>query len=414
MILFLFLIFIPRVVLADIFAQPINQAEFNEAIAKDSKNTYYRYGYDYNAYSTASKDYRFDKNGINLGVSRFQFHESFMNLISHSEFTDTEINGMMNNLSRSGIMLWQYSSPSVADLYKHSYTNAYLRLADRYQQYENFENDLNDPLVKLRKQALINCLKNNGPISDMDKAFKMCFDSLTQMGSSLYPYAVLESPGDGNYNVTGTVNVTEEVLRRVNVSQEELLDMERIIPNIYLSKDSVSVKAPDSQSRVLISEYRQEFLFTLQGILTEYKRSKSVSPQQLSKLSVFGLPMTEGQIKNFMLLDDTVSYLAMSKIASELAYLKTIDQYADASDVLDRVMAHPAIHSAYKALLQSSVDYVHKEILNLKAEKARLIQYADTMRAVLGEADKQRILMIENLNKESISNKEKGLFKLTP
>ena len=61
-------------------------------------------------------------------------------------------------------------------------------------------------------------------------------------------------------------------------------------------------------------------------------------------------------------------------IASNLAYLKTIDQYLKASEMLDRVMIHPAIEPGYKTLLKNAVEYVHKEIVNLKEEKERLSQ----------------------------------------
>ena len=322
----------------------------------------------------------------------------------------------MQQLSASRFLVWQYSSPTLADLYKHLNTIGHLKLNMRYQQCEDLEKNVDDPLVKLRKQAIMDCLKNSmtSNMEDIDQAFQYCFDHLHAGGNLSTPYESLEDPGNGNFNVSGTVNVTAKVLDRVNENSDDLTTIKQIIPKVTVSNNSVNIYGPKLSSRELISQYRGGFLSTLAQVINEYKGNRTVNVQELLSLSVFGVPLTEGQIRNISMLDQAGTYLAMSKIASNLAYLKTIDQYLKASQMLDRVMMHPAIEPGYKILLKSSLDLIHKEIFSLKEEKERLSQYADTMHSILDEADSLRLKTLVSIKEESVDQQEKGLFKLNP
>ncbi len=408
--LLLILFCIPHLSLADIFSKPVDQAQLDTVLLHDSKNYYYRGGYDYNAYYTPQVGYRFDKDDIGLGAERFNFHESLKNILIRPEFEGSELNGIMNVLKNSSFMTWQYSSPTLADFYKHLYTNGYLRLANMYQQYQDVERDIDDPIIKLRKQSLIDCMKRSGNLNDMNLAIKTCIDNFHSNGV----YAALQDPGNGSAYIVGTVNVTDRVLNRVKLNTEELTGIEEIIPQVLINKDSVHIRGPVKQSRGLVAQYRKEFLIDITNIIQEYKTNRNIDHEKLSTLSVYGVPLTEGQVKNIAMLDDTVAYLSMNKIASGLAYLKTTDQYLQASQMLDRVMNHPAIESGYKILLKSSVDFVQKEIITLKEERDRLNQYADTMHAILDEADRQRLKALAWMKQDDASKKEKGLLNLNP
>ncbi|MBI3602617.1 MAG: hypothetical protein HY209_06990 [Candidatus Omnitrophica bacterium] len=415
-LLFLLLI-ISQISCADIFSKTTDQTSLDEMLAKDSRNFYYRGSFDYNAYAQPEPSYDLEKQRISLGCNRYDFHESLKNLFTRPEFNSIELQTLMTQLSTSKLLVWEYSSPTLADLYKHLDTVGHLRLAIRYHQCEDLEKAVDDPIVKLRKQAVMDCMKHQkgaNDTDDIDIAFKACFDHLHDAFNFEKPYENLEDPADGRFQLTGTINVTEKTLKRIDQNGENLEMVEKIIPNVYVSVNSVRIKGPDIQSRQLIAQYRTNFLSNLIEMIKEYRQNRTVNPQTLSSLSVFGVPMTEGQVKNIAMLDHTTGYLAMHKIASELAYLKTIDQYTKASEMLNRVMAHPAIEPGYKTLLKNSHDFVQEEIVALRQEKERLSQYANTMHVILDEADRQRLKTLALIKEESIGEEQKGLLKINP
>lgn len=416
------LLFISRISFADIFSKPSDQSELNQALSKDWKNFYYRGSYDYNSYTLPeSPAYRLKRGGISLGCNRYDFHESLKNFLTRSEFNSAELEILMNQLSTSRLLVWQYSSPTLADLYKHLDTMGHLRLNVRYQQCEDLERVVDDPVVKLRKQSVMDCLKHpkgTDDTDDIDGAFRACFDHLHSFSGVDQPYKDLEDPQDARYTMKnapgGVFNVTEKTLNRIDSSGGTLAIIKDIIPTLSISDNSITITGPVKQSRQLIAQYRSEFLSKLRPIINGYKQHGSVNDQQMSDLSVFGVPLTEGQVRNIVMLDDTTGYLAMNKIASELAYLKTLDQYSKAVEMLGRVMSHPAIEPGYKTLLKSSYDFAKQEIISLKEEKERLSQYADTMHTVLEEADRQRLKTIAWMQQEAASQEQKGLFKINP
>ncbi len=412
-LLFLLLMTVSQLSFADIFSKPTNQGQFNKALANDSKNFYLRSGFDYNAYAPSQSPYQLDKGGVSLGYSRYNSHESLKTLLTRSEFNTAELELLMQRLSTSRFLVWQYSSPTLADLYKHLDTIGHLQLSLRYHQFENLERTIDDPLVKLRKQAVMDCLKRQGDdyADDVDLAFQTCLDRLN---AQTKPYSSLEDPGNGNFNISGTVNVTDKALDRVNKVEEDLTVIKQIIPRVMVTHDEVSIQGPLHKSRELISQYRGEFLSNLEDIMSEYKQNKTVNLQKLSNLSVFGVPLTEGQIRNLFMLNDVTAYLSINKIASELAYLKTIDQYLEASQMLDKVMSHPAIEPGYKTLLRSSSEFIYKEISALKEEKERLSQYSNTMYSILDESDKERLKSLSWIKQESISEAKEGLLNINP
>ena len=415
----LILLLIPSCSFADIFSKSPDQGQLEEALSGDVRSVYYRDSYDYNAYAAPERSFELKKDDISLGCNRFDFHKSLKHLIENVEFKTTPLNNefqeIIDSLSANPLLTLEYSSPTLADLYKHLNTIGNLKLNRRYQQCEDLEKNVDDPLVKLRKQALMDCLRNfmSGHMrDDIDQAFEYCLNHLHGGGGEPAPYSSLEDPENGNFNISGTVNVSNKVLDRVNTNSDDLTTIKQIIPRVTLDSDSVNVYGPQRSSRELISEYRNNFLSALTQVVDEYKANRTVNVQTLSSLSVFGLPLTETQVRNISILDRSTAYLAVSKIASNLAYLKTMDQYLKASQMLDRVMLHPAIEPGYKTLLKGTVDYVQNEIRTIKEEKERLTQYAQTMHSILNEADARRLKTLAEINEESKSEQEKGLFKL--
>lgn len=415
--LLLFILLISHNSWADIFSKPDDQNELDIALAQDAKNFYYRNNLDYNAFDSRDPQPYELRKEVSLGCNRYDFHESLKNMFTRPEFSNIELEELMQELSTSKLLVWQYSSPTLADLYKHLDTTGRLRLGIRYQQCEDLEKSVDDPTVKLRKQSVMDCMRRkegSSGMQDIDEAFKSCFDNLHANGSLSMPYASLEDPGNGQSYISGTVNVTDKVLDRINKTGEDLSVIKQIVPKVMVSQNTVTFKGPARKSRELIYSYRSQFVDRLKRIIEDYKKNHSVDPQELSSLSVFGVPLTEGQVRNIVLLDDITGYLAINKISSELGYLKTMDQYLKAVQMLERVMNHPAIEAGYKTLLKSSLDYLQKEIVNLKEEKYRLSEYAQMMHSILDEADERRLKVLSQLKQEAVSEQEKGLLNLNP
>ncbi len=402
-------LFLPKLSWGDIFSKPSESPDLDHFLTQDVNNSYYRNGYEYSPYETTSHAYEFERQNT-LGYSYYDFHRSLKNFIAKP---DEDIDELMNKLSApsSRLLFWQYSSPSVADLYKNLNTIGHLRLALRYQQYEDMEKAVNDPLVKLRKQAVLDCIRRDSN-DDIEVSLSDCFDNLHNKG--VEPFKELNEPGDGEDFIKGKINITERVLDRVNLDHQDVGAVKKITPRVFIDKNSVFVKAPQFRSRELINQYRDEFMGKLKGIVEEYRKTKTFKAQEAASLSVFGVPLTEGQIKNMAILDETAAYLAVNKVSFNLAYLKTIDQFLLASEMLGRVMSHPAIQPGYKLLLKSSLDYISTEIIVLREEKNRLNDYADAMRTILDQADQLRIKTIKSIRDKSQDSQEKGLFRLNP
>ena len=396
-------LFFSTVGYADIFLKP-EQRELDAALISDAKSDSYRFPYDYNVYALHDNGYELSREHIPLGINNYDFDGSLKNLMSNYEYKNIALNNPLLTLT--------YSSPTTADLYKHLETMGYLRLAIRYQQYQDLENMVNDPIVKLRKQAVLDCLKRNTRTHNIDAALNECFDYSLMRTTD--PFENLEDPSDGRDFVEGRINVTYKSLDRVNQDHQDIDTVKEIVPRVFINKDSVYQASPIKHSRELINQYRNEFVTPLNTIVSRYRTQRSINQEDLSQFTVYGSPINEGQIKNLAMMDSNSGYLMINKVASNLAYLKAIDQYLLASQMLDRVMSHPAIQPGYKSLLQSSIEFINKEIIHLKEEKERLGQYADTMRSIVHEGDNLRNNAVEQIKLQFKNDQEKGLFKLNP
>ncbi|MEI7999127.1 MAG: hypothetical protein WCH62_06455, partial [Candidatus Omnitrophota bacterium] len=383
----------------------------------------HRIGMDLNISEETQKPYVLNKHPVTLGCNRFDYHASLKNLIANSklerqgyigEFSKSEFNQIINKVALSPLVTWEYSSPTVADVYKYLDTTAHLQLSMRYNQCEDLERGVNDPVVHLRKQAQMDCLKRVGLQDDINSAFESCFQNGHLQQGSEKPFTTLEDPGDGGAYIGSGVDVTDKTLNRVKLKSENIDDITSLIPRILISPDSIDYMGPNQRIRQVASINRKNFLSLLENIILVYKRDKTISVSSLEELSVAGVPLTEAQVKNIALLDDTTAYLAMNKIASQLAYLKTMDLYTKALEFIRRVLNHPAIEPGYKRLMQQGYDFIVYEMDMLKQERGRLTDYFSFMGSILDNADAQRLKILGMIKDESNYDEKKGLFNLTP
>lgn len=418
MLLLIFLLW-PQSSKADVFSKSVNQENFDIAVKEDKTNFYYRSPFDYNAFSE-SHTFEFDKY-VNLGINNYDMNKSLRNIMNGYEFNNMDF-------TSNGLLTLSYSSPAMADLYKHLETVGYLRLAIRYQQYQNIENSLVSSTIKLQKQAILDCLNRKNSTKEIDKALEGCIDYFDlEAKNSFYqlydPYDPNENPYNRNF-ITSKIDVTEKVLDKVNTERKDISEVKEIVPRILIDRNSIYFKTPHKKSRELMAQYKYDLLGDehnegdLIRLLNYYKTHKQMpilnQANGFDKIEVFGVPFTEGQIKNLLLLDMNSQTLALNQIGSNIAYLRAIDQFLLASEMFNKVMSDPGIEQGYKSVLQSSMEYVHKEILDLKEERERLSLYAETMRNIVSESDNVRYKAMTQIQKESKYQKVKGLFKLNP
>jgi|GEM_PF-4333776 len=405
---------------ADVFSKPTTdeQVSLEKNLNNDIKNFYYRGGMDFNINDSTSGSYDLNKDSVTLGCNRFDSKKSEQNYVIE-QIHSSDISSLVNQLTNTPFLLLEYSSPTMADLLKHFDTMAHLQLSMRYRQCEDLERVVDDPVVHLRKQAQMDCLKRGGQEEDMNAAFEGCFEK-SHDNKQEKAFQELESPDNANYLIPsrirdehGPVDVTDKTIERVNQEKQDLADIKAIIPHISITLDSVHFHSPSQRIRQVVVQNRQAFLKFLQTTVSDYKEGRDISGG-LNQLSVAGVPLSVAQVKNIAMLDDTTTYLAMNKMASQLAYLKTVDLYSKALEYLRRVLNHPAIEPGYKRLMQEDYDFIAYEMDMLKGEKDRLAEYFGFMGTILDEADAKRLKTIAMIKDESASEEKKGFFNLNP
>ncbi len=368
---------------ADIFVRSENPDEqLIKAVAQDSRGFYYKEGIDYdaNAVPISSAAQAMNKMIVSKGQNRFDFQNNLASVIN-AQLDSSDFNGVKNIPAGSRLMLLQYASPAEADLLKHFNTIAHLKLALRYGQYEDLERAEADPMNALRKASEMACLRGQGK-NNLNTAMAVC--------KAESPFAHLRIPGTKDL-IGGGFFTIQEILRQLGVPKEDIEWIIKSVGDVKITKTTYQLKPPQQQIRHVMADNRKNYLDQLSQLLEEFKTNKTVSQDELDKMSLPGVPLIEAQVRNIAMLDEGERYLAMARLASALAYVKTMDQYADMRRLLDRAREYPGIQNIYKPILQEHSRLAASEMAELESEKERLIQYADTMSFILDAADAERL-----------------------
>lgn len=378
---------------ADVFSKK-DEASLEELLRKDDRADHFRLGPIYSPdKSMDQRAYELRRQNVSLGCNRYDLHESLKSYMLRPEFNTIEVEQIMQRIASSRLSIWQYSSPSTVDIYKHLYTSGQMRLGMRYQQCEDLERTADDPLIKLRKQSIMECIKRIGgrySSEDMDAAFRACFEHTKDGQGVNLPFESLADPQNGASYIKERIDLTDKVLSRLDQDDVLISSIKDVLPRVMLDTSSVIIRPARVTKAQLIASYSKDVMDIIERLKDDYDRKQVIDEGLLKELNVAGAVMTKSQLVNIFILEETASSLSIRRLAAEIAYLKVIELYTQASRMLDLVMVHPAIEQGYKRLLAGVVEFPIKEMESMRLERLRLNEYYRFMVDMIREGDRQR------------------------
>jgi hypothetical protein len=279
-------------------------------------------------------------------------------------------------------MLFEYSSPAGADLFKHYQIAGNLRLDMFYRQIEDMQRRMGGDLGVLSDQARMDCLQrpklDSSGKPDLVKTMLFC------------------SRGNLVFNGSST-GILDKVFSRLHVRGEQKDMITAIMPGWTIASDGYRMSGPAKRIGDVFSGVRNGFLEKLRGLVEQYRRRQSVDPGDLQEMSLPGLPLTEQSLRDWLTLEAPQTDLVLGKIASQLAYLKTMEQYDTALEFLNRALIHPSIKEGYKMIARQALEFITREKNSLASYREYLGGYATVLSAVADVAEKRRLEITRDL-----------------
>lgn len=362
---------------ADIFKHDDTpQPEFDRAVNTDSWGEYYHLGLDAHVTSMFKGPYNYGTDTLKRRLSR----QSDLNASVHRQvpkvLSGMDINAAMRQINTSPLILWQYSSPAAADLFKHFHTAAQMKLNMYYEDLLAMERNVQGDLDYVRDQSELECVREKMARRQFEGDIVDLLISCRDMGSS--PGAVFSHL---NYT-TGSFKLYERLFNRLHFRSrsDEILD---IVPQWTINPDGYELKGPEKRIGDVLSELRAENLEVLVNSVRAYALSKTVDAGDLAKLSMPGVPFHEQAVRNLAALNESTRYLIMGHIAGRLAYEQTVERYDVGLEWLGRILTHPMVEESYKRLVRMGMDYLQGEKRTLGDKYAGLAEYAEVMRLLM-------------------------------
>ena len=89
-------------------------------------------------------------------------------------------------------------------------------------------------------------------------------------------------------------------------------------------------------------------------------------------------------------------YIAVSKIASDIAFFKTISKYRQAMDDLLEAMRAPGLDDVQRGVLERDYNYLKEKLERFKEERQIYKDYNESMVGILSESEKEKLKTIIN------------------
>jgi len=373
---------------ADIFQEnkdAFGKDDWQKAAAKDSHGLYYRNGLDNQLTSALNPSSPFEYGDQNIPVpflSAFNFKDNLFNQIQTPFFTPGETGELMEYVKESPLMLWQYGSPAAADLFKHYQIAGSLRLDTFYRQMEDIQRRMGGDLGVLLDQARMDCLEHpeldgrGNP--DLVKTMLFCSDRKP----------IFNGPSAG---------ILDKVFGRLHVRGEKKDMITAIIPEWVITPDGYRMNGPVQRIGNVFGDHRDGILEKLHALMEQYRRRQNVDPDDLREMSLPGLPLTEQSLRDWLTLETSQADLVLGKIASYLAYFKTMEQYDTALEFLNRALIHPYIKEGYKMIARQALEFIVREKNSLASYREGLGSYATVLSAVADVSEKRRLEIVRDL-----------------
>ena len=293
-------------------------------------------------------------------------------------------------IAAAPMLLLEYVSPTLADLVKHFNAMTNMRLGLRYAQCEDIEKASGEYMDKLRKKSESECIKEKVATGlDIDSALKACKEGKD-------PFAFLKNAEGIPLAQGGKIDVLSDIFKRINIPQERKELIESVVGKTTITSSQIENNKGEKSIYKVNEELREETSDKLFSLVNDYLNSKNISGDSLQDLSLPNNPVTEEQIKNIALMPKAKQYIAVSRIASDISFFKTIAKYRQAMDDLLEAMRTPGLDDVQRGVLERDYNYLKEKLERFKEERQIYKDYNEAMAGILSESEKEKLNTIIN------------------
>jgi len=386
------ILFAANIGYADIFTKDsANPYTIDSAISEDRSGFYYRGGVDYRPQVPLEQPgVGYSITSASKGCSGFDLASSFNSIFSEQVLTDYLKNVSSAALAAAPMLLLEYASPTLADIVKHFNAMSNMRLGLRYAQCEDIEKAAGEYIDKLRKRSESECIKEKVAQGlDIDSALKACKEGKD-------PFGFLKDAEGMPLSSGGRIDVLADIFKKINIPGERKDFVKSVVGETTITSSQIENNKGEKSIYKVNEEFRSEAADKLFSIVNEYIASKTVSTDSLNNLSLPNNPVTEEQIKNIALMPKAKQYIAVSKIASDIAFFKTVSKYRQAMDDLLEAMRAPGLDDVQRGVLERDYNYLKEKLERFKEERQIYKDYNESITGILSESEKEKLNTIIN------------------
>ena len=377
---------------ADIFTKDnANPYTIDNAIAEDRSGFYYRGGVNYNPpVAPEAPGVGYSIISGSKGCSGFDLASSFNSIFSEQVLTDY-IKGISSAaMAAAPMLLLEYASPTLADIIKHFNAMTNMRLGLRYAQCEDIERAAGEYMDKLRKKSESECIKEKVAQGlDIDSAMKACKE-----GND--PFSFLKDAEGIPLIRGGKIDVLADIFKKINIPSDRKDFVKEVTGETTITSSQIESNKGEKSIYKVSEDFRSDASNKLFSIVNEYLSSKTISTDSLNSLSLPNNPVTEEQIRDIALMPKAKQYIAVSKIASDIAFFKTISKYRQAMDDLLEAMRAPGLDDVQRGVLERDYNYLKEKLERFKEERQIYKDYNESMVGILSESEKEKLKTIIN------------------
>ncbi|MCL5408953.1 MAG: conjugal transfer protein TraH [Candidatus Omnitrophica bacterium] len=314
----------------------ISQSTLNN----DNSGFTYQAGTTFNPpyYQTPSIGYSYN---VGLGCSGLNLSADFSNLLNAQALTNYAESIGENALAASPMVLLEMASPTLADTLKNLENRAQSIQLLQYKSCQNLQKMGMNLAQQMRGQSEYNQLQQSGNLGNIDTIVQNKNLQLTnytgQPTTDLYLFK------DG-YQWTGAKNSTQ------NLSKKLIGDVE------VRQNGSVGYIAPASSPNQVYDKELTNYYQKLQIDVDQYLASNQVP--DLTSVSLPTFPVTPELIKSIGTLPEPTRDIAIGKLASGLALIKTTNEIDDINTNLEKMDGDPTLTNAEKGIISQKQNYL--------------------------------------------------------
>ncbi len=305
---------------------------------------------------TSKFDNAFSYSGAQIDpllTKRIDFNKSIKKYILDPSFSNSEIDEMVRKLSDSHLMMLQYTSPAVVDLFKHYHTIAHLKMMYVQGQLSRLGDFSENPSVALQQQNDLTCLQDETRgLGTPD--FIQAMDSCARNQGLFYKLN----------NQQNEKNIMRFLLNKLGYRGEERDNIVALLPEWNLSLNALEVKGPAKRAGKLYEEFYKRFVDVLNEI--DRQGPGEINQSVLDDLNANGGLMTQGMLRDWLLLPDDRRELLKHQWAGRWAYEQTLREYENVCEALQRLRLNANIGLGYQRIAAYEQVFIEHEIDSLR------------------------------------------------